>query len=218
VQHEHEALGVTARENKIVRMSLSLTAPGYELLRIVQWIMVLTIVVSAGLAAWLWADARDMDRQAVEYEQATARVQDANRQYVRQAAQSGQDLSEDRIRGLARQVAFANQLLEKGAFSWTRFLTHLEEAVAPRISFSSVNLSFKDSVITLNGSALTLKDLTAQIDKLEGHPAFRNVVLSQHQMREEHDSRRSKPANETGDTDTPLETVSFTMTVVYQPR
>jgi hypothetical protein len=159
-----------------------------------------------------------MDDQAIEYEQATARVQDANRQYVRQAQQAGHDLSDDRLRGLTREVTFANQLLEKGAFSWTRFLTDLEEAVAPQISFSSVNLNFKDSLITLNGSALTLKDLTAQIDKLEGHPAFLNVVLSQHQIHEDHDARRGQLATDSSGIVKPLETVTFTMTVVYRGR
>jgi hypothetical protein len=188
----------------IPRLSLALTTSGYDLLRAAQWLMLLAIVVSLGTAASLWWNAREMDRQAVEYEQATRRVQDANRLFLKDASQAGYDLTEDRIRGLTREVSFANQLLEKGAFSWTRFLNDLEEAVAPHISFSSVKLSFKESVISLTGTALTLKDLTAQIDKLEGHPLFSNVLLSNHQIQE--------------DGEVVKQTVSFTMTVVYHPH
>ena len=209
---------MSTKTGTIAGLSLSLTAPGYELLRSVQWTMVLTLCLSLGVAGWWWSEAHQLDRQASEYEQATIRVQEANRQYVAQAAQSGHNLSEERLRGLAREVSFANQLLEKGAFSWTRFLTDLEEAAAPHISFSSVNLSFKDSMISLNGSALTLKDLTAQIDQLESHPAFRNVVLSQHQIHEDHDGHRLAPAEGSSGTSQPRETVSFTMSVIYEPR
>jgi hypothetical protein len=200
----------TLRALTIPRLHLSLTAPGFQFLAGAQWIMLLTIAGSIVTAAWLGLQAYDLGNQAAGYEQATKRVQDLNRHFVKLAAQAGHDLSDKRIEELTREVSFANHLLEKGAFSWTRFLSDLEDAIAPRISFTSVMLNFKDSVIKLNGNALTLKDLTAQIDRLEGHPAFRNVVLSQHRIEELHG-----PA--TDDTK-PLQTVSFTMTVVYRPH
>jgi len=199
--------------SSVPRLSLSLNASGYDLLRAVQWVMLVAIVVSLATAVSLWWDAREMNQQAVEYEQAMRRVQEANRQFVKQASQAGYDLTEQRIKGLNREVSFANQLLEKGAFSWTRFLSDLEDAIAPRISFISVKLSFKESVISLSGSAFTLKDLTAQIHKLEGHPAFSNVVLSQHQIQEEHGREVAD-----GSAIKPTESVSFTMSMVYHPH
>jgi hypothetical protein len=200
---------VTVPRLIIPRLNLRLTASGFGLLAGVQWIMLLTIAGSFVTAAWLGMEGYDLSTQAVEYEQATKRVQDLNRQFTKQAAQSGYDLSDERIKALTGEVSFANHLLEKGAFSWTRFLSDLEDAIAPKVSFTSVMLNFKDSVITLHGNALTLKDLTAQIDKLETHPAFHNVVLSQHRVEEQHDSGSGETS--------PPQSVDFTMTVVYRP-
>ena len=198
--------------NEIVpRLSLSVTASGFPLLRGIQWLMFVVSLLSLTAAGWLGWSAREMDDQAGSYEQAARRVQESNRVFTKQATEEGYQLTEPRISGLAREVSFANHLLEKGAFSWTRFLGALEEAIAPHVSLTSVRINFKDSVITLTGSTLTLKDLTSQIDRLEEHPAFSNVVLAQHQLQED------RGPDKAVDTRKPQETVAFTMTVVYRP-
>ncbi|MGH7251609.1 MAG: PilN domain-containing protein [Nitrospiraceae bacterium] len=165
-------------------MHLSLTASGFLLLRVVQWGLTFAIAGLTTVALWFWWDSRVIDELAAQRERATERAQETNRQFGQQAAQAGMDLSEARAKELGHQVAFVNRLTEQRAFSWTRFLSDLEDAVSPHISISSVGLDFKDTVITLNGTALTLKDLTTMVNKLDNHPAFRNVVLSQHRFLE----------------------------------
>jgi len=194
-------------------LRLSLTASGFSLLRVVQWGLALVIAASATAALWLLWETRMTDGLAAQREQATERVRETNRQFAQQAAQTGMDLSEARATELGRQVAFVNRLTEQRAFSWTQFLSDLEEAVPPRISISSVALDFKENVITLNGAALTLKDLTTLVNKLETHPAFRNVVLSQHRFLEQAGRVESSVVGK--DEARP---VDFTMTVTYRPR
>ena len=194
-------------------LHLSLTASGFLLLRVVQWGLTFAIAGSATVALWFWWDSRVIDELAAQRERATGRAQETNRQFDQQAAQAGMDLSEARAKELGHQVAFVNRLTEQRAFSWTRFLSDLEDAVSPHISISSVGLDFKDTVITLNGTALTLKDLTTMVNKLDNHPAFRNVVLSQHRFLE---------PSARGESSTPgkdeTRTVEFTMTVTYRPH
>ena len=194
-------------------LHLSLTAAGFSLLRAVQWGLTFVIAGSATVALWFWWDSRVIAELAAQREHATERAQETNRQFVQQASQAGMDLSEARANELGHQVAFVNRLTEQRAFSWTRFLSDLEEAVPPHISISSVALDFKEIVITLNGTALTLKDLTTLVNKLENHPAFRNVVLSQHRIQEQAGR---------GESNTPgkdeARTVEFTMTVTYRPQ
>lgn len=211
--HPSERVPAAAGSLSLPTLHLSLTATGFSLLRAVQWGLTFVIAVAATVALWFWWDSRVIDELAAQREHATERVQETNRQFVQQAAQTGMDLSEARAKELGHQVAFVNRLTEQRAFSWTRFLSDLEEAVPSHISISSVALDFKETVITLNGTALTLKDLTAMVNKLDSHPAFRNVVLSQHRFLE---------PSARGESSTPgkdeTRTVEFTMTVTYRPQ
>jgi len=195
--------------------------------RATQWALVLLIVVSIGWAIWAWRNSRGLGEQAARYARAAERVQAANHQFAQRARQAGVTLTEARAKALGREVAFANRLIEQQAFSWTTFLSHLEDTVPPQISISSVGLNFKDASITLNGIAVTLKDLTAFVNDLEQHAAFQNVVLAHHRLRASvHDGVPAhsqteptaltlplKPAPERGS----RETVEFTMTVTYLP-
>lgn len=194
-------------------LNLPLAARGFELVRVVEWGMALVIAGALASAAWFWLDSRRLDAEAVRYEQAKERVQEINRHFVEQAGLAGINVSETRIKSLPREVAFANQLLEKRAFSWTRFLSDLEEAVPHHISISSVTLNFKDNTITLNGAALSLKDLTALVSSLENHPAFKEVVLSQHRLQEEEAtaSGSKSVAKEK------LRRIDFSLSVAYRP-
>lgn len=194
---------------RLPTLQLGLTAHGLPIVRIVQWGLVCVIAGSAIVAGWLWWDSRVLDEQAVVYESAAQRVQGATSQFVRESLQAGVDLSEGRLKAMSQEVAFSDQVLKQRAFSWTRFLSDLEDAVPPRVSIASVTLSGTDATIALSGSALTLKDVTALINSLERHPSFRNVVLSQHRVQEpsgaEDEKKKMRP------------TVEFTMAAAYRP-
>lgn len=186
-------------------LNLSLAPQELWLFRAAQWLMGLLIIGSVLLAGWSWWDSRSLAEEVAQYELAAARTQEANRQFLEDAARAGVNLSDERLKALPREVAFTNQLLEHRAFSWTRFLNDLEESVPPSVSVGSVTVNFKDSLIALNGTARSLKDLTALVNSLEGHASFRNVVLSQHSFRES-----EGPRDGTG-------MLEFTLTVTYRP-
>lgn len=207
------AAGSLPAPTTLPTLHLSLTATGFSLLRALQWSLTFVIAGSVTVALWFWWDSRVIAELAAQREHATERAQETNRQFVQQASQAGMNLSETRATELGHQVAFVNRLTEQRALSWTRFLSDLEEAVPPYISISSVALDFKETVITLNGTALTLKDLTTLVNKLDNHPAFQNVILSQHRFLEP--GARGESTSPGKDE---TRTVEFTMTVTYRPQ
>lgn len=160
--------------------------------------LALVAVLCMGLTAQQIFQSRTVGAQIVTAEQGLARVVDLDTRLRQQAQGEGVDLSDAALQRLPREVAFANQVITKHAFSWTRFLTDLEEAVPSGVAIHGIQLDAKDSMIMLGGSALSLKELTALIIGLADHRAFRDAVLGQHRVMENN-------------------MVEFGLTVRYQP-
>jgi hypothetical protein len=108
------------------------------------------------------------------------RVRQQDRQLLTEASREGLDLSLAALHGLPTEVALANQLLEKRMFSWTAFLTALEEAIPPRLALTSVRLDAGGTTVRLAGTAMTLEDITAFTMSLQEHATFKDPVLGQH--------------------------------------
>ena len=114
-----------------------------------------------------------------------ARLEDAREQdqrLLKEAQAAGLDLSEAALQRLPVEVALANQLLVKRNFSWTHFLSGLEEAIPPRVSIKGVRLDPASAVIHMTGAAVTVEDVTALTLKLQSHPVFHDPVLGQHHL------------------------------------
>jgi len=146
--------------------------------------LVLVSLFLVGLIVWNVREARAIRTQAMEVEQALARVQEQDRQVQLRGQMEGVDLSDTAMGRLTAQVVFANDLIAKRAFSWTRFLSDLEATVPPRVSINSIRLDFKDAVMAIAGSALSLKDLTDFIISLEDHRAFKDAHLLHHRVQD----------------------------------
>lgn len=110
------------------------------------------------------------------------RVRQQDQQLLAEARQEGIDLSEGALQQLPTEVALANQLLEKRTFSWTKFLTGLEQAIPPRLALSSVRLDTGGTNVHLTGTAMSLEDITAFTVGLQDHPTFKDPVLAQHRV------------------------------------
>jgi Tfp pilus assembly protein PilN len=130
----------------------------------------------------------DVAQSIMAYQEAHAiqvgleRVREQDQQLLAEAKQEEIDLSEPSLQRLPVEVGLANQLLAKRNFSWTRFLSGLEDVIPPRVAIESVRLDPGSAVIHLTGSAVSLEDVTALTVKLQDHPTFRDPVLGQHRM------------------------------------
>jgi Tfp pilus assembly protein PilN len=141
-------------------------------------------VLFIGLIAWDWQEVKVLREQARSVEQAIQRVREQDQRLQSQARMEMIDLSDAVLQKLPRDVAFANQVIARRAFSWTHFLHDLEDAVPGGIAIHNIKVDVKTSAIALGGSALGLKELTALIISLEDHPAFKQAALGQHHTRD----------------------------------
>jgi len=179
--------------------AVDLSGSQYAYLGRVCAALVLVSLLLVGLIVWNVREARVIRTQATEVEQALARVQEQDRQVQLRGQMEGVDLSDTAMGRLTAQVAFANDLIGKRAFSWTRFLSDLEATVPPRVSINSIRLDFKDAAMAIAGSALSLKDLTTFIISLEDHRAFKDAQLLHHRVQDN-------------------DVVEFSLTVRYQSQ
>ena len=108
------------------------------------------------------------------------RVRQEDDALLAEVSRDGFDLSESSLQLLPSEVAFANQLLAKRMFSWTKFLTGLEQAIPPRVALTSVRLDAGGTVVHMTGAAVSLEDITAFTVGLQEHPSFKDPVLAQH--------------------------------------
>jgi type IV pilus assembly protein PilN len=179
----------TRRVNLFARLFRPRSYFHIELSSRYRWYLApLRLVLMAGCgtvgALMIW----DVAQTTMEYQEARAiqasleRVREQDQQLLAEAKQEEIDLSESSLQGLPAEVGLANQLLAKRNFSWTRFLSGLEEAIPPRVAIESVRLDPGSAVVHLTGSAVSLEDVTALTVKLQDHPTFRDPVLGQHRM------------------------------------
>lgn len=150
-------------------------APGRFILQFAAMVLALWASWSA---AQTWMALQDLQETRSRIDQ--AREQD--QQLIKEAQAEGLDLSESALRQLPSEVLLANQLLAKRNFSWTNFLSGLEEAIPPRVSITGVRLDPASAVIHMTGAAATVEDVTALTLKLQSHPVFHDPVLGQHHL------------------------------------
>lgn len=109
-------------------------------------------------------------------------VRQQDQDLIAEARQQDIDLSEEALKRLPFEIEFANQLLEKGSFSWTKFLTELERAIPSDLTLSSVRLDQAGTMIRLTGIATSLEDITSFTVGLQDHAIFKNPILAQHRV------------------------------------
>ena len=74
--------------------------------------------------------------------------------------------------------------------------------VPARTSIKTVALNVHDSRVSIRGEALTLKDFNILVETFQRHPAFREVVVSDHALQQQGELTHDGP-------------IAFHLTVVY---
>jgi Tfp pilus assembly protein PilN len=141
--------------------------------------MLLAGIVVAGIAWDIWSSML-VWQELQSIQEALEQVQERDRAVLNEAQQQGIELSEAALQVLPKEIEFANQLIEKRGFSWTRFLTELEQAIPPRIAVNSIRLEPTSETILLTGAARSLEDVTTLTVAFQDHPRFKDPVLGQH--------------------------------------
>ena len=140
------------------------------------------LLVSGVFWNGMQAMATYQECRTIEAELERVRQQDLN--LIAEASREGMNLSDLALNRLSFEVELANQLLEKRIFSWTKFLTELEQAVPSRLALSSVRLDQAGTRVRLTGTAMSLEDITAFTVGLQDHATFKDPVLAHHRAGE----------------------------------
>jgi hypothetical protein len=193
-----------------------MTRPEVTVMRWLQVGMLAAIFTSLGLSAWLWQESLDYEMAALRVEAAAAKLQAANVQLNRELAAEGLTLKAIQLAGLKREIIFANHVSAKRDLSWARLLSDLEEATPPRVSYSSVQLNYKDATVTLQGATASLPDLNALVGSLDGHHAFGKATLASHALEAAKDDK-GEVASHDGVGLPDVKQVLFDMTATYRP-
>ena len=167
----------------LIRINLS---PRYRpYVRPAGWLLVgLCLTLSISIVTEVQV-ALSLQSRLAELEPALARLREQDRQLQAESLKAGFDVSDNAMKTLPAQVGFANQLVAKRTFSWTTFLSNLEETVPVKVSIQSIRVETKGSMIRLAGSARTLQDVAHFARQLEDHAAFANPALLQHRAQDD---------------------------------
>ena len=149
----------------------------------VEPIRLMLIAMCVVMGVWIFWNVGNTliawrDLQEIQGRLDQVRTQD--RQLITAAQAEGIDLSDLSLKQLPAEVSLANQLLAKRNFSWTQFLSGLEETIPPRVSIKGVRLDPGSAMIHITGAAVTLEDITALTLSLQTHPVFHDPVLGKH--------------------------------------
>ncbi len=191
----------------VPRVHIDLSAPGISHLQLTQFGLKLIIAGGIALTVSFWWIGTTLHDKIDVLADHTETIITQTRQVVAQATSKGLDLSDHAIQNIPQHISFVKHVRERVGFSWTQLLTDLESAVPGRVTMSTVSLDEKTNTVLLNGSSQSLQDLNRFIHQLEKHPAFHDVILTQH-------AKKKKTKKKTA---TRQSFIIFTMNVSYDP-
>lgn len=93
-----------------------------------RWVLIATCGLLVVTILWEAAQAFIGYQEVSRISRELERVRQDDDALLAEVSRDGVDLSEGSLQLLPSEVAFANQLLAKRMFSWTKFLTALEQA------------------------------------------------------------------------------------------
>ena len=166
----------------IMTFRINLATENYRALVLIRWVFyllsfILVLVFASGIN--LLKSARS---ETLHYQESYARV--LEQQTTLKSEFEGVLKGPDGERTLLSEIAFANTLLGLKSFSWTSFLSDLEGVVPQNISIIKIQPQFKGGEVHVEGSALSLKDLTHFILRLENSQRFNTIFLANQKTEE----------------------------------
>ena len=140
-----------------------------------QGIFIIASLLLVLLAVWNFLNYRAVPQEADRVASSLKRVQEQSAQLASKLQVNGKALTPDQITAVSKEVAFANELLQRKTFFWSSLLSDIEGVIPDNIALARIQLDFKEQRVMLTGSAVSLKDLTQFIIRLEDSPAFKDV-------------------------------------------
>lgn len=133
----------------------------------------------------------EMKKSEAAFDARIGRVLNEKRQLQEEIGKMGRNVSEEAIKEMANEIQLINQLLRQKSFSWTAFLSDLEERVPSKLSVSRIQPDFNGGQVLLGGSAPSLREVTELVGRLRKDPFEDPFLMEQ----EEHERDGKKEVN-----------------------
>jgi Tfp pilus assembly protein PilN len=160
-----------------MRLTINLASEDYRttaLIKILLWAFSILLI---GAGAWQVQAYRAYQNEDHDLKESRLKVEESQRHLEKELRNLGMDTSEAGVRAFATKISALNELIVYKAFSWTLFLNELESAVPDNISVTRLQPKFPEGMVTLAGKAISLKDLTKLVIRLEDSKGFSEVFL-----------------------------------------
>jgi type IV pilus assembly protein PilN len=160
-----------------MRLTINLASENYRKARLIRKLLWMVSILLVGVGAWQIETYLAYKKESRYLEESRQKVVESQRSLERELNTKGIDASDAGVKAFSGRVAALNELISRRVFSWTLLLNELESAVPNNISVTRLQPKFPEGVITLSGKAISLKDLTRLIIKLEDSQDFAEVFL-----------------------------------------
>ena len=168
-----------------MRLTINLSSEDYRktrLIKILFWVFSLLLI---GAGAWQVQVYLSFQGENAYLNESLLKVEESRRALEKELRTVGIDPTEAGVKDFNAKIGALNDLIVQRTFSWTLFLNELESAVPANISVIRLQPKFPEGMITLNGKAISLKDLTRFIIRLEDSQVFSEVFLKNQQTGKE---------------------------------
>jgi len=160
-----------------MRLTINLASEDYRKTRLIKILLCFFSILLMGVGAWQVQAYLDYQREGHFLKESRLKVEESQRTLEKELRTRGMDASEAGVRAFTTKIGVLNEQIVHKAFSWTLFLNEMESAVPNNISITRLQPKFPEGMITLIGKAISLKDLTQLIIRLEDSQAFSEVFL-----------------------------------------
>lgn len=149
-------------------------------------VLVSLYLAMAALAGLIGIDLKkysEMQESKAAFDVRIGRVRNEQRQLQEEIGKLGRNVSDDAVKAMQNEIQLINQLLRQKSFSWTVFLSDLEERVPSKLSVSRIQPDFNSGKVILEGSAPSLKEVTELIGRLQKDPFEEAFLMQQDDLR-----------------------------------
>ena len=143
------------------------------LLSLYLGMMILIVLIGIDLRQFY-----EMKESEAAFDARIGRVLNEKRQIQQEIGKMGRNTSEDAIKSMQKEIQLINQLLRQKSFSWTSFLSDLENRVPSNLSVARIQPDFNSGQVVLGGAAPSLKEVTEFVGRLQKDP-FEDAFLMQ---------------------------------------
>lgn len=165
------------------RFKINLSSRDYLKRRVILLTLYLAMIVVVASTGVDLMRLNEMKESEAAFDARIGRVLSEQRELKEEIGKMGRKVSDDTFKAMQNEIQLINQLLQQKSFSWTAFLSDLEERVPAKLSVVRIQPDFNTGQVILGGTAPSLKEVTDFIGHLQKDP-FEGAFLMQQEESE----------------------------------